>query len=92
MLNRLASLTMSTSVLKALPGKLDTKSHSPSILYLYGHFKEALTQDSTYPYKLHLDSQDSSLIYSSVQSFDTFWLQTMNSFSRDKAQQYNKRV
>ena len=25
---------MSTSVLKALPGKLDIKRHSPSILYL----------------------------------------------------------
>ena len=34
MLNRLASLAMSTSVLKALPGKLDIKIHSPSILYL----------------------------------------------------------
>ena len=37
MLNRSASLVMSTSVLKALPGKLDIKIHSPSILYiLYG--------------------------------------------------------
>ena len=35
MLNRLASLAMSTSVLKALPGKLDIKRHSPSILYVY---------------------------------------------------------
>ena len=34
MLNRLASLAMSTNVLKALPGKLDIKRHSPSILYL----------------------------------------------------------
>ena len=34
MLNRSASLAMSTSVLKALPGKLDIKIHSPSILYL----------------------------------------------------------
>ena len=34
MLNRLASLAMSTSVLKALPGKLDIKRHSPSILYV----------------------------------------------------------
>ena len=30
-----ASLAMSTSVLKALPGKLDIKRHSPSILYVY---------------------------------------------------------
>ena len=34
MLNRSASLAMSTSVLKSLPGKLDIKRHSPSILYL----------------------------------------------------------
>ena len=34
MVNCLASLVMSTSVLKALPGKLDIKRHSPSILYL----------------------------------------------------------
>ena len=33
MLNRSASLAMSTSVLKALPSKLDIKRHSPSILY-----------------------------------------------------------
>ena len=35
MLNRSASLAMSTSVLKALPGKLDIKRQSPSILYIY---------------------------------------------------------
>ena len=34
MLNRSASLAMSTCVLKTLPGKLDIKRHSPSILYL----------------------------------------------------------
>ena len=34
MLNRSASLAMSTSVLNALPGKLDIKRHSPSILYI----------------------------------------------------------
>ena len=30
----LEGLAMSTSVLKALPGKLDIKRHSPSILYV----------------------------------------------------------
>ena len=35
MLNRSASVAMSTSVLKALPGKLDIKRHSPSILYIF---------------------------------------------------------
>ena len=34
MLNRSASLAMSTSVFEALPGKLDIKRHSPSILYI----------------------------------------------------------
>ena len=34
MLNRSASLAMSIGFLKALPGKLDVKSNSPSILYL----------------------------------------------------------
>ena len=34
MLNCSANLAMSTSGLKALPGKLDIKRHSPSILYL----------------------------------------------------------
>ena len=33
-----SSLAMSTSVLKALPGKLDIKRHSPSILY-FGVFR-----------------------------------------------------
>ena len=32
-LNSSASLVMSTNVLEALPGKLDIKRHSPSILY-----------------------------------------------------------
>ena len=35
MKNHSTSLAMSTSVLKALPGKLDIKSHSPSILYIH---------------------------------------------------------
>ena len=37
-------LAMSTSVLKALPGKLDIKRHSPSILYLYVRSNTALTK------------------------------------------------
>ena len=43
MLNRSASLAMSTSVLKALPGKLDIKRHSPSILYLPSQYDNILT-------------------------------------------------
>ena len=34
MLNRSASLAMSTSILKALPGKLDIKRHLPYIIYV----------------------------------------------------------
>ena len=34
MLNHSASLVISTSVLKDLPGNFDIKRHSPSILYL----------------------------------------------------------
>ena len=32
-----ASLAMSTKVLNALPGRLDIKTHSPSILYIPVH-------------------------------------------------------
>ena len=39
-----ASFAMSTSILKALPGKLDIKRHSPSILYLFFQF----TMESVY--------------------------------------------
>ena len=35
MLNRSASLAMSTSILKTLPVKLDIKRHSPGILFIY---------------------------------------------------------
>ena len=35
MLNGSASFAMSTGVLKALPGKLDIKRHSPSIFYFF---------------------------------------------------------
>ena len=39
MLNCSASLAMSTCVLKALPGKLDIKRYSPSILYIFASDK-----------------------------------------------------
>ena len=35
MLTRSASLAMSTSILKALPGQVDIKRHEPSILYSF---------------------------------------------------------
>ena len=63
MLNRLASLTMSTSVLKALPGKLDIKGHSPSILY----FSECLAMSPSIlkalPGKLDIKRHSPSILY-----------------------------
>ena len=47
MLNRSASLAMSTSVLKALPGKLDIKRHSPSILYIPANLAEQAVMSVT---------------------------------------------
>ena len=46
MLNRSASLATSTSVIKASPGKLDIKRHSPCILYLspFSLKKKAMTK------------------------------------------------
>ena len=44
----LGSLAMSTSILKALPGKLDIKVHSPSILYI--HFLTLITKLCIFSY------------------------------------------
>ena len=52
MLNRSASLAMSTSVLKALPGKLDIKRHSPSNLYIDDSHHEYQDQVTSKWYKL----------------------------------------
>ena len=51
MLNRSASLAMSTSILKTLPGKPDIKRHSPSILYIPS---EATVYWETWYYKAHI--------------------------------------
>ena len=62
MLNCSASLAMSTSVLKALPGKLNIKRHSPSIRYVsafvrwlqrYKAIKNYIIQQSPYIKKPH---------------------------------------
>ena len=58
MLNRSASLVMSTSVLKALPVKLDIKRHSPSIFYFivveFQNTERAIKLlDHIYPYETH---------------------------------------
>ena len=62
MLNCSASLAMSTSILKALPGKLDIKRHSPSILYIKSLRKPFLSTDCMYGDKA-LGCDHSSLCY-----------------------------
>ena len=57
MLNRSASLAMSTCVLKALPGKLDIKRHSPSILYFLGKLEQAVNQYFVHILSLVTDSK-----------------------------------
>ena len=54
MLKRSASLAMSTSVLEALPGKLDIKRNSPSNLYPYYKTVEI---EPIFSFKTTLDSQ-----------------------------------
>ena len=65
MLNRSASLAMSTSVLKALPGKLDIKRHSPSILYLSAHTGSLVYQCNhlqNYKYWIYRDRTIATLL------------------------------
>ena len=64
MLNRSASLAMLTSVLKALPGKLDIKRHSLFILY-----KHASSGLGLGLHLIHLSVYDSSTVSSDTVSF-----------------------
>ena len=69
MLNRSASLAMSTSVLKALPGKLDIKRHSPSILYILRfrillHMNTKLADKPVHLHNLNVYAQLSSRVRS----------------------------
>ena len=62
MLNRSASLAMSTCVLKVLSGKLDNKRHSPSILYFkYAGWSAPLlftdTEDGLSCVEAHINNQ-----------------------------------
>ena len=63
MLNRSASLAMSTSVLKALPGKFDIKTHSPSILYVSRQASRC-QQAFSKPCLVNLISKDTHLVFS----------------------------
>ena len=59
MLNRSASLAMSTSVLKALPGKLDIKRHLPRVFSIYWLYSpnEVLAVGTLVKQYLHFTSQ-----------------------------------
>ena len=66
MLNRSASLAMSTSVLKALPGKLDIKRHSPSILYISASLGMSTSVLKALPGKLDIKRRSPSILYISA--------------------------
>ena len=63
MLNRPASLAMSTSVLKALPGKLDIKRHAPSILFISASLVMSASVLKALPGKLNIKRQAPSILY-----------------------------
>ena len=59
---------MSTSVLKALPGKLDIKSHSPSILYISASLAMSTCVLKALPGKLDIKRHSPSILYLPLQS------------------------
>ena len=63
MLNRSASLAMSTSFLKALPGKLDIKRHSPSILYISASLAMSTSVLKALPGKLDIKRHSPSILF-----------------------------
>ena len=63
MLNRSASLAMSTSVLKALPGKFDIRRHSPSILYISASLVMSTSVLKALPGKLDIIRHSPSILY-----------------------------
>ena len=58
-----ASLAMSTSVLKALPGKLDIKRPSPSILYISASLAMSTSILKALPGKLDIKRPSPSILY-----------------------------
>ena len=54
---------MSTSVLKALPGKLDIKRHSPSILYISASLAMPTSVLNALPGKLDIKRHSPSILY-----------------------------
>ena len=54
---------MSTSVLKALPGKLDIKRHSPSILYILASLAMSTSVLKALPGKLDIKRHSPGILY-----------------------------
>ena len=54
---------MSTSILKALPGKLDIKRHSPSVLYLSASLAMSTSVLKALPGKLDFKRHSPSVLY-----------------------------
>ena len=63
MLNRSASLAMSTIILKALLGKLDVKRHSLSILYISASLAMSTSVLKALPGKLDIKRHSPSIFY-----------------------------
>ena len=63
MLNRSASLAMSTSVLEALPGKLDIKRHSPIILYISASLAISTSVFEALPGKLDIKRHSPIILF-----------------------------
>ena len=63
MLNCSASLTISTSILKALPGKLDIKRHAPSILYVSASLTMSTSILKALPGKLDIKRHSPCILY-----------------------------
>ena len=57
---------MSTSVLKALPGKLDIKRHEPGILYILASFAMSTSVLKDLPGKLDIKRHSPSILYISA--------------------------
>ena len=64
--NRPASLTMSTIILKALHGKLDIKRHSPGILYISASLAMSTSILKALPGKLDIKRHSPSILYISA--------------------------
>ena len=63
MMNSSASLAVTKSVLKALPGKLDIKRHEPCILYISASLTMSTSVLKALPGKLDIKRHSPSILY-----------------------------